>query len=104
MAEFDEFKVPLKWYAMTNDKDKMTKIDMYMVKKRHDDNGFENDHDLKKELIFEDITRKFRGKPKYALMQNIKSKIVELHDDLFLSVDVQGYACLPEKSQDTNPV
>jgi len=39
---YDEFKVPLKWYAMANDKDRQTQINMYLVKKKEGSN-FEND-------------------------------------------------------------
>lgn len=104
LAEFAEFKVPLKWYAMTNDRDRQTKVDMYIVKKQAGPQGLENDAVGRKKLIFEDITKKFRGKPKDVATQRIRSKIIELHSDLYLSVDVQGYACLPEKTKDSNPV
>ena len=43
LAEFAEFKVPLKWYAMTNDGDRRTKVDMYIVKKQRGPQGLEND-------------------------------------------------------------
>lgn len=49
---------------MTNDGDRRTKVDMYIVKKQRGSQGLENDGAGRKELIFEDITRKFRGKPK----------------------------------------
>lgn len=88
---------------MTNDKDRQTKINMYLVKKK-EGSSHENDESGEKYLVFEDITRKFRGKPKDVIKQDIKAKIVELHSDLYISVDVHGYACLPEHTKDKNPV
>jgi len=59
-------------------------------------------------LICTDIAKKFckteeQKEDVLHFHEDLESKIVELNDDFYVSVDIQGYATLP-KDCDTNPL
>ena len=39
-----------------------------------------------------------------ALYSDAMAEQVELNEDFYVAVDVQGYKCLPERSKDSNPL
>jgi len=59
-------------------------------------------------LLVDDISQKFNktagGQDQEEFCEGIQSKIHELHDDLYVSFDVQAYSCKPEETQAENPL
>lgn len=45
-----------------------------------------------------------KDRDKHNFCENIKSKIIELNEDFYTTVDIQGYTCLPRVTQRENPL
>ena len=63
------------------------------------------DEDLELHLLHRDLQGIFNqtaGEPKCH--PSLKSQQVELNDDFYVSVDIQGYKCLPERTKNKNPL
>lgn len=64
----------------------------------------------KKELLFKNINKEFCKSASMTEWELIEfnrvnqTKIVELNDDFYSSVDIYGYKCFPKAHQDKNPL
>ena len=67
------------------------KVDVYLIGKETEKDG--------KELleIFSDINSYFKKS------DNIESKLLEIDNGSFTSLDIVAFKCLPESTKDTNP-
>lgn len=64
---------------------------------------------MTEETLFKDIKRIFDKtaedkNDKQTLMPGIKPQLVELNDDFYVSVDIQGYCCFPKETENLNPL
>lgn len=81
-------------------------VDVYV---RGKENNSETNEDTDKEhFMFERISEIFckcAGDNIYdTFAKNIKSRVLELHDDLYTCIDVQAYSCLPQATESSNPL
>jgi hypothetical protein len=80
------FKVPLEWFL------KNQEIDVYLVSEKQPI------------LFLQDIIKKFNRNLSYQanaeFAKQTEALIVEIHDDLNVSVDISGYKCGPDDSED----
>ena len=92
-------------------------VDMYILKEEklngplYESSELANDKkgsgEEQEVLLVRDIASKFdkcAGDRPDLLCQGLVSKVHELNDDLYVSYDIQGYSCKPEKSIGNNPL
>ena len=88
------FNVPLVWLMKDSD------IDILIVQQSLEGNK----DDFSKEFlpVFENISKIFtktaKDKHREDFCENIKSKTIELNEDFYTTVDIQGYSCLPKNT------
>jgi hypothetical protein len=94
VAPGDVFRVPIMWLMSDSI------IDLYLVKKTPI--NLVDDFSQPKIELFKNISRIFcktaRDKERLSFCEGLESKIVEINDDFYMSVDIQGYNCLPRIS------
>ena len=108
-----KFRIPLSWYFLDKH---FFSVDVYIVQKkdvlsasRYDSAHFEDDLTKPRLLLFADITNRFNKTCKNMssnpyFLKGIEAQIVELNEDQHVSVDINGFACLPQETLDENPV
>lgn len=95
MKPNDIFRVPVMWLM----EDSRVDVSIRTEREGVDD----ADQDLLE--LFQNIQSLFKGTASETHVDHgLKSRRVELNDDYYASVDIQGYKCLPEVSKDTNPL
>jgi len=91
----DIFRVPLMWMMPDSS------VDLYIAEVRLG----AKEEDLELHLLHKNIQEVFNqraAEPKCH--PSLKSQQVELNDDFYVSVDIQGYKCLPERTKNQNPL
>lgn len=108
-----KFRVPLSWYFLDKH---FFSVDVYIVQKkdvptgsRHDPAHFEDDLAKPRLLLFADITNRFNRTCKDMdtnpyFLKGIEAKIVELNADQHVSIDINGFTCLPKETLNENPI
>jgi hypothetical protein len=87
--------VPLFWYILDK---QYYSIDAYIVPKK-ENSQVEDDMTKPNILLFSDITSTFNKvckDTKYHLYKGMEAQIVELNSDQYVSVDINGFKCLPK--------
>lgn len=84
-------------------------VDVCVLGKENNSETNEEDRDTNTEhFMFERISEIFckcAGDDIYdTFAKNIKSRVLELHDDLYTCIDVQAYSCLPQATESSNPL
>jgi len=95
----DVFRVPLLWMVLDSE------VDVYVMRKNLEG---EDDPSQPPVLLLENIASTFsktaKDKLYYDFCQKLKSVNFSMNKDFYATMDVQGYSCLPKKSQDMNPL
>lgn len=97
----DIYKIPLMWMMLDS------AIDVGILHKKEGP-AAEDDTEQDAEPIFEDIQKIFnktaaeQSNPNFC--EAVTSKIIELNEDFYVCVDIQGYQCVPKNSQNKNPL
>jgi len=108
-----KFRVPLSWYFLDKH---FFSVDVYIAQKkdvlstsRYDPGHFEDDLTKPRLLLFADITNRFNKTCRNMssnpyFLKGIEAQIVELNEDQHVSIDINGFACLPKETLDENLV
>lgn len=95
------FKVPLCWYLQRD-----SKIDVYLKLKEEDNITDEVGGLL--QPVLSDITAVFnktlQTSQQSLASQGMEPQLIALNDNFFVSVDIQGFKCLPEDCMGSNPL
>lgn len=84
LPPFSQFHVPLDWYV------KPILVNFWIVRKKPGSDR--EDHEkMEKDMVYENITRLFSGRAKEERAVKAESKIIELQEDFYLSVDILGF-------------
>jgi hypothetical protein len=91
------FRVPLCWLMRDSKIDLLIQTERPGVK--------EEDQSLI--MLYKDIQGLFNqcaDVKSTDIKKRLQSRAIELHDDFYASVDIQGYKCMPENTKDSNPL